>query len=94
MAEELDYVPMPKKVVAQIEKVWANEIKDAKREAALHRRRDGALSSFDANSAGPAAVALRPARPLSSTGPSREYLARRPVDRLSRPLLGVYDGAC
>jgi phosphate transport system substrate-binding protein len=29
MAEELDYVPMPKKVVAEIEKVWANEIKDA-----------------------------------------------------------------
>jgi phosphate transport system substrate-binding protein len=29
MAEELDYVPMPKKVVADIEKVWANEIKDA-----------------------------------------------------------------
>jgi phosphate transport system substrate-binding protein len=29
MAEELDYVPMPPKVVADIEKVWANEIKDA-----------------------------------------------------------------
>jgi len=29
MAEELDYVPMPKKVVAEIEKVWATEIKDA-----------------------------------------------------------------
>jgi phosphate transport system substrate-binding protein len=29
MAEELDYVPMPKKIVADIEKVWANEIKDA-----------------------------------------------------------------
>ena len=29
MAEELDYVPMPKKIVAEIEKVWANEIKDA-----------------------------------------------------------------
>jgi phosphate transport system substrate-binding protein len=29
MAEELDYVPMPKAVVAEIEKVWANEIKDA-----------------------------------------------------------------
>jgi phosphate transport system substrate-binding protein len=28
MAEELDYVPMPKKVVADIEKVWASEIKD------------------------------------------------------------------
>ena len=34
------------------------------REAALHRGRDGALSSFDANSAGPAAVAQRPARAL------------------------------
>ena len=29
MAEELDYVPMPKKVVAEIEKVWATEIKDS-----------------------------------------------------------------
>jgi phosphate transport system substrate-binding protein len=28
MAEELDYVPMPDTVVAAIEKVWANEIKD------------------------------------------------------------------
>lgn len=28
MAEELDYVPMPRKVVAEIEKVWASEIKD------------------------------------------------------------------
>ena len=29
MAEELDYVPMPKKIVAEIEKAWATEIKDA-----------------------------------------------------------------
>jgi len=29
MAEELDYVPMPKTVVAQIEKMWASEIKDS-----------------------------------------------------------------
>ena len=29
MAEELDYVPMPKKVVAEVEKAWANEIKDS-----------------------------------------------------------------
>ena len=29
MAEELDYVPMPNKVVSEIEKVWAKEIKDA-----------------------------------------------------------------
>jgi phosphate transport system substrate-binding protein len=29
MAEELDYVPMPKNVVAEIEKVWAGQIKDA-----------------------------------------------------------------
>ena len=29
MAEELDYVPMPKKVVGEIEKMWANDIKDA-----------------------------------------------------------------
>jgi phosphate transport system substrate-binding protein len=29
MAEELDYVPMPKKVTAEVEKAWANEIKDS-----------------------------------------------------------------
>ena len=29
MAEELDYVPMPKKIVAEIEKTWATEIKDS-----------------------------------------------------------------
>ncbi len=29
MADELDYVPMPKTVVAQIEKMWASEIKDS-----------------------------------------------------------------
>ena len=29
MAEELAYVPMPKKVVAEIEKMWAREIKDS-----------------------------------------------------------------
>jgi phosphate transport system substrate-binding protein len=29
MAEDLDYVPMPKSVAAEIEKVWATEIKDA-----------------------------------------------------------------
>ena len=29
MAEELDYVPMPAKVVADIEKTWSGEIKDA-----------------------------------------------------------------
>ena len=29
MAEDLDYVPMPDNVVADIEKMWAAEIKDA-----------------------------------------------------------------
>jgi phosphate transport system substrate-binding protein len=29
MAEELDYVPMPNKVVTTVEKVWATEIKDS-----------------------------------------------------------------
>ena len=29
MAEELDYVPMPDKVVKDIEQTWAAEIKDA-----------------------------------------------------------------
>jgi phosphate transport system substrate-binding protein len=29
MADELDYVPMPEKVVGEIQKMWASEIKDA-----------------------------------------------------------------
>jgi phosphate transport system substrate-binding protein len=29
MAEELDYVPMPTRVVGEVEKVWARDIKDA-----------------------------------------------------------------
>ena len=29
MAEELDYVPMPAKVVKEIEAMWAKEIKDS-----------------------------------------------------------------
>ena len=29
MADELDYVPMPKNVIEQVEKTWASEIKDA-----------------------------------------------------------------
>jgi phosphate transport system substrate-binding protein len=29
MAEELDYVPMPKKIVGEIAKIWASEIKDS-----------------------------------------------------------------
>jgi phosphate transport system substrate-binding protein len=29
MAEELDYVPMPAKVVEEIQKMWATQIKDA-----------------------------------------------------------------
>jgi phosphate transport system substrate-binding protein len=29
MAEELDYVPMPAKVVTDIQKMWQSEIKDA-----------------------------------------------------------------
>ena len=35
MAEELDYVPMPDKVVDAIQKVWAAQIKDARRQARL-----------------------------------------------------------
>jgi phosphate transport system substrate-binding protein len=29
MAEDIGYVPLPKNLVADIEKVWANTIKDA-----------------------------------------------------------------
>ena len=29
MAAELDYVPMPDKVVGEIEKMWGSEIKDS-----------------------------------------------------------------
>ena len=28
-AEELDYVPMPEKVVEEVEKMWASQVKDA-----------------------------------------------------------------
>jgi phosphate transport system substrate-binding protein len=38
MAEELDYVPMPKNVIAEIEKVWAGEIKDASGKSLLTAR--------------------------------------------------------
>jgi phosphate transport system substrate-binding protein len=29
MAESLDYVPMPSKVVSQVEQTWASDIKDS-----------------------------------------------------------------
>jgi phosphate transport system substrate-binding protein len=29
MAEELDYVPMPKKVIEEVEKMWASQVKDS-----------------------------------------------------------------
>jgi phosphate transport system substrate-binding protein len=29
MADELDYVPMPKNVIEQVEKAWASDIKDS-----------------------------------------------------------------
>jgi len=29
MAEELDYVPMPDSVVEQVQKMWADDIKDS-----------------------------------------------------------------
>ena len=54
MAEELDYVPMPDKVVADIEKTWAVRNQGRGRQAALHalnraksqeRRRTGAFPS-------------------------------------------------
>jgi phosphate transport system substrate-binding protein len=41
MAEALDYVPMPKKVIGEIEKVWASEIKDSDGKP-LHTASDGA----------------------------------------------------
>ena len=36
MAEDLDYVPLPKNVVDSIRKMWAAEIKDSRRQAGLH----------------------------------------------------------
>ena len=44
MAEALDYVPMPKKVVDQIENMWAKEITDASGKPLYTD--DGALSSM------------------------------------------------
>jgi phosphate transport system substrate-binding protein len=29
MAQELDYVPMPTKVIDEVQKMWASQIKDA-----------------------------------------------------------------
>jgi len=29
MADELDYVPMPKGVIEQVEKLWASDVKDS-----------------------------------------------------------------
>ena len=52
MAEELDYVPMPAKVVRAVEKVWASEIKDSSGKA-IYTEAHG-TPSFDA--------AARPAR--------------------------------
>ena len=68
--------------------MWAKEITDASGKPLYTARW---RTSFDAKSAGLIAVAQCPA-PLSLTGLSREYLARRPVDRLSGRLLDV-DGA-
>ena len=42
MAEELDYVPMPKKVVEEIEKMWASQDKGRGWQAPLHAT-DGSL---------------------------------------------------
>ena len=42
MAEDLDYVPMPDKVVGAIQKIWSTEIKDSERQAALRASRTDA----------------------------------------------------
>ena len=54
MAEELDYVPMPKKVVAEIEKMWASEIKDSGGKP-LHAAH-GALGSVQSRRGGSARI--------------------------------------
>ena len=71
MAEELDYVPMPKKVVDEIEKACGpSEIKDASGKP-LHTRRYGALSSMQSRR-GPHGRDCTVPRSLILTGPSRE----------------------
>ena len=78
MAEELDYVPMPKKVVGEIEKMWASQIKDSGGKA-LYTAADGSLVRCNT---------LRssncPACCLCITGSPHDALVRRPVDCLSR----------
>ena len=70
MAEELDYVPMPDKVVKDIEQTWASEDQGRQRQAALHGdelaltrgrgRRPGALPSLLLDPV----LVLRPIGPL------------------------------
>ena len=80
MAEELDYVPMPKKVVGEIEKDVGQRNQGLRRQAALHQQH-GALGSLQRRGAAATGV---PRRLVSMAGPPRRHLVRRPADRLSR----------
>ena len=68
MADELDYVPMPKKVVGEIEKMWATRDQGFQRQAAAHQL-DGALGRMQ-NWRG--AVDIRGGLAPLSTGPPHE----------------------
>ena len=80
MAEELDYVPMPKKVVAEIEKVWAAEIKDSggkrfKRawQIKFDANIGGSGSTVDYSVASPLTTARSAARSCAAAGCSFEW---------------------
>ncbi len=77
MAEELDYVPMPKKVVGEIEKMWSTEIKDCGGKALYIGRHGGSLVMQCA------VASDRPACRFHNR-PLHDWLVRRPVDCFSR----------
>jgi hypothetical protein len=68
MAEELDYVPMPASVVTSIEKVWSDEIKDAKCKTAFHRNALNIQSGGGRNAPSPYAVLMQGITPFPSVG--------------------------
>ena len=63
MAEELDYVPMPAKVVTDIQKMWQSEIKDASGKPLFGRRTETQRSLAALGMAPSLSVTAHPSRP-------------------------------
>ena len=91
MAEDLDYVPMPDKVVGAIKKVWAAQIKDADGKPLfaastdVTRRRKAPSGAFPLSTVAKTRLARRPGRGLSGLPTSVEQgaldAARREASR-------------